>query len=450
MNYIIKVFLTTIIVSNLHAQEADFAFTNVNVISMENDQIIPNQTVLISAGKILSIGNSQDISTIASGRIVDGTGKFLMPGIAEMHAHIPGNQNGTELVEETLFLYLSNGITLIRGMLGQPYHLELKKEVLNGEVMGPRIYTSGPSINGNSVRSIAEAESRVKAQKEAGYDFLKMHPGLTLENFNAVVKTADEVGIPFAGHVSIDVGIRRAIEAKYASIDHVDGYLEGLVSGKDPNSNGFFGLEFTDFADEKQISGLVQATKENNIWIVPTQVLMEQWVGPKPAEELSILPEMKYMNKRTVAAWINTKNGVLNDPNYNAEKGEKFNEIRRNIMRALHEAGVGFLLGSDAPQVFNVPGFSIQREMQSMSKAGFSNYDIIKSGTVNPALYFGDEGKYGMVKAGFSADLILVDQNPLDDIENMEKQSGVMVRGKWLSAEFIQNKLEDIAKKYDN
>jgi len=450
MNYIIKVFLTTIIVSNLHAQEADFAFTNVNVISMENDQIIPNQTVLISAGKILSIGNSQDISTIASGRIVDGTGKFLMPGIAEMHAHIPGNQNGTELVEETLFLYLSNGITLIRGMLGQPYHLELKKEVLNGEVMGPRIYTSGPSINGNSVRSIAEAESRVKAQKEAGYDFLKMHPGLTLENFNAVVKTADEVGIPFAGHVSIDVGIRRAIEAKYASIDHVDGYLEGLVSGKDPNSNGFFGLEFTDFADEKQISGLVQATKENNIWIVPTQVLMEQWVGPKPAEELSILPEMKYMNKRTVAAWINTKNGVLNDPNYNAEKGEKFNEIRRNIMHALHEAGVGFLLGSDAPQVFNVPGFSIQREMQSMSKAGFSNYDIIKSGTVNPALYFGDEGKYGMVKAGFSADLILVDQNPLDDIENMEKQSGVMVRGKWLSAEFIQNKLEDIAKKYDN
>lgn len=444
-------FTISLLTSISQAQEADFAFTNVSLISMENDQLIPNQTVLIKGGKIISIGSSQDISTSGTSTIVDGSGKYLMPGIAEMHAHIPGNSNGSEMAEETLVLYLSNGITLIRGMLGQPYHLELRDKVLKGEILGPRIYTSGPSMNGNSIRSVEEAEANVRAQKTAGYDFLKMHPGLSLENFNAVVSTAKEVGIPFAGHVSIEVGIRRALEAKYASIDHVDGYLEGLVPlslGVDPNTNGFFGLDFTDIVDQTLIPELVKSTKENNVWIVPTQVLMEQWVGPEPAENLSNLPEMKYMNKRTVNSWINTKKEVLEDSNYSAEKGDKFNQIRRNIMEALHEAGVGFLLGSDAPQVFNVPGYSIQREMQSMAKAGFSNYEIIKSGTVNPAIYFGDEDEYGKIKKGLSADLILLDANPLDDIKNMEKQLGVMVRGKWLSAEFIKDKLDAIAKKY--
>jgi imidazolonepropionase-like amidohydrolase len=450
MKHILNLLVLVVMAFNINAQEVDFAFTNVNVISMENDQVILNQTVLIRGGKILAIGKSQDISVAETVTVVDGTGKFLMPGIAEMHAHIPSNRNGTELVEETLFLYLSNGITLIRGMLGEPYHLELKKQVLNDEVLGPRIYTSGPSINGNSVRSVAEAKSKVRAQKAAGYDFLKMHPGLTLENFNAVVTTANEVGIPFAGHVSIDVGVRRAIEAKYASIDHVDGYIEGLVSGVDPNTNGFFGLDFTDKVDQRLIPELVNSTKENNVWIVPTQVLMEQWAGPKSAEELGALPEMQYMNKRTVNSWINTKKGVLNDPNYSAEKGDKFNQIRRNIMKSMHDAGVGFLLGSDAPQVFNVPGFSIQREMQSMSKAGFSNYEILKSGTVNPAIYFGDQNDYGKIKEGLSADLILLDANPLTDIKNMQNQSGVMVRGRWLSAEFIKTKLEAISRKYAN
>ncbi len=435
------------------AQEADFAFTNVNVLTMESDQVLTSQTVLIKDGRILKIGPSASVSTSASTQTVDGSGKYLMPGISEMHAHIPGNQNGTEAVEETLFLYLSNGITLIRGMLGQPYHLELREQVKTGEVLGPRIYTSGPSINGNSVRSVEQAKSKVTAQKEAGYDFLKMHPGLTMENFNAVVATANEVGIPFAGHVSLDVGVRRAIESKYASIDHVDGYIEGMVPSTmrvNPNTNGFFGINFTDIIDESVIPELVQATKDAGIWIVPTQAMMDRWIGPQPAEELGNDPEMKYLNPRILNNWVRTKKGVLSNPNYDGERALKFNRIRKDIIKALHEAGVGMLLGSDAPQVFNVPGFSIQREMQSMADAGLSAYEILKSGTVNPAIYFGDETEYGMVKEGLSADLILVDSNPLENIANMERQSGVMVRGKWLSAEEIKTRLAAIAKKHGN
>jgi len=438
---------------SITAQQADFAFTHVNVITMENEQVLQDQTVLIKDGRILKIGKASGVDIGGISQVINGTGKYLMPGIAEMHAHIPGNQNGTEIVEETLFLYLSNGITLIRGMLGQPYHLSLREQVAKGDVLGPRIYTSGPSINGNSVTSVEQAKSKVKAQKEAGYDFLKLHPGLTRENFDAVVATANEVGIPYAGHVSTGVGVRRAIEAKYGSIDHVDGYVEGLVPGSirvNPNTNGFFGINFTDIADESLINELVAQTKEAGVWIVPTQAMMERWIGPTPAKEIGANPEMKYMNPRTVNNWVRTKEGVLANSNYDGEQANRFNELRRKVIGDLHKGGVGILLGSDAPQVFNVPGFSIQREMDAMVRSGLSTYETLKAGTVNPAKYFGDESEYGKVREGLSADLILLDANPLENIANMQQQSGVMVRGTWLSADDIAKRLAEIAKNYGN
>lgn len=442
--------LASLTFSCTKAQEADFAFTHVNVLTMENEAILTNQTVLIKLGKILAIGNAADISTAATGTIVDGTGKYLMPGLAEMHAHIPGNRN-MDLLEETLFLYLSNGITTIRGMLGQPYHIELKDKVLTGEILGPRIYTSGPSMNGNTVRSIAEAKRKVKAQKDAGYDFLKMHPGLTRENFDAVVATADEVGIPFSGHVSIDVGVRRALEAKYASIDHIDGYIEGMVPSSirvNPNTNGFFGVNFTDIIDESILDELVNMTIQQDVWIVPTQAMMERWIGPEDPEILAQDAEMKYMNPRTLDNWVRTKKGIVGTQNYDAEQALKFNEIRRNIIGTLHKAGVKILLGSDAPQVFNVPGFSIQRELDAMVRSGLSEFDALYAGTVNPAKFFNDEGKYGTIVNGADADLVLLEANPLTDIANMRKQAGVMVRGTWLSASDIAARLDEIAKAY--
>ncbi len=432
------------------AQEADFAFTNVNLLTMESEAILANQTVLVKGGKIIAIGNTKDISTSASTEIIDGTGKYLMPGLAEMHAHIPGNQN-MDLLEETLFLYLSNGITTIRGMLGQPYHIELRNKVLTGEVLGPRIYTSGPSINGNSVRTIEEAQTKVRAQKEAGYDFLKMHPGLTLENFNAVVATANEVGIPFAGHVSTGVGVRRALEVKYASIDHIDGYIEGMVPSSirvNPKANGFFGVNFTDIINQDISKELVDLTLENDVWIVPTQAMMERWIGPEPPETLAKDDEMKYMNPRTLSNWVRTKKGIVEAPNYKGDQALKFNQIRRDLIKVMHDAGVKILLGSDAPQVFNVPGFSIQRELDAMVRSGLTPYEALYAGTVNPAKFFNDEGKYGTIVIGSDADLILVDNNPLGNIANMTQQSGVMVRGQWLPASEIAERLNKIALKY--
>src|SRR5690606_13836771 len=360
----------------------------------------------------------------------------LIPGLAEMHAHIPQPPISKTRIEEILFLYLSNGITTIRGMLGHPTHLVLREKALKGEVLSPRIFTSSPSFNGNSVTTKEEAVEKVTAYKNEGYDFLKIHPGLQLEVFDQMVATANELNIPFAGHVPVMVGIRHALESKYASIDHVDGYLEGLVpesEGVDPSENGFFGYSFTNMADTSKIDELVALSKKNQVWIVPTQSLFERWFAPVSSDELLKQPEMKYMPVSTLEDWKRRKDGSTRpETGFNEEQWNKFTTIRRQLIQKLQENGHGMLLGSDAPQLFNVPGFSIHHEIQGLLDAGLTSLEILQSGTINPAIFFGMEDTFGNIKEGLDADLVLLNSNPLSDIKALKDISGVVVRGKWL------------------
>ncbi len=424
-------------------------FTNVNVISMESESPLMNQTVVIEQDKIFNIAPGAKYP--GSAQVINGSGKYLLPGLAEMHAHIPTPQQGNELIEETLFLYLAAGVTTIRGMLGHPRHLELQNQVAEGSILGPHIYTSGPSINGNTAPDVETAVQMVREQKEAGYDFLKLHPGIKRAVFDAIVSTAKEVGIPYAGHVSRDVGIHHALASDYASIDHIDGYVEGLVppgKGVNPEENGFFGINFTDLVDEELLPALIQTTIDHQIWIVPTQCLAERWAGPLSAADLLVDPEMAYMSEKTLGEWEERKNQMQADASYDFGRARRFIELRRRIIKAMYDSGVGILLGSDAPQVFNVPGFSIQHEIEMYVAAGLTPYEALVTGTVNPARYFGHENDRGLIKKGYQADMVLVDGNPFTDISNLGKRSGVMIRGKWLSQDYIEEKLARIAENY--
>jgi len=428
----------------------DIVFTHANVIPMDSERILEDQSLWIRGGKVYKMG--KDLSFPKGTQVIESRGKYIMPGISEMHAHIPVAQEGNdELVRETLFLYLANGITTIRGMLGHPYHLELKKQIERGEVLSPRVYTSGTSVNGNTVKTVEEADENIRSQKEAGYDFLKLHPGLKREVFDEVVKTAKEVGINYAGHVSVDVGIRHALNSVYASVDHLDGYLEGLVpasAGLDPNANGFFGFNFTEHVNPDLMAELANLTAQKQVAVVPTQTLFTRWASPVSPDKLAAEPEMKYMNPRTLDNWKKGKFSLLANKEYSEERYNKFLAIRHHILKSLHEADVLFLLGSDAPQVFNVPGFSIHHEIQSIIDAGISPYEVLKSGTLNPALYFGQEGEYGTISQGASADLILLSENPFSNPSTIRENEGVMLRGKWLSREEIKQKLKAIEDKY--
>jgi imidazolonepropionase-like amidohydrolase len=421
--------------------------TDVSVVDVRSGSILENRQVVVDSGKIVTIADRIDDPESYPQKI-DGKGKYLMPGLAEMHAHIPPPTTDPRRIEETLFLYLSNGITTIRGMLGDPAHLSLREKARNGDILSPRIFTSSPSLNGNTVSSKEEAKEKVTAYGRDGYDFLKIHPGVPLEAFDQIVATANEVGIPFAGHVPVAVGIRHALESKYASIDHVDGFLEGLVpesAGVDPSDNGFFGYAFTPLADTTMIDGLVQMAKTNKVWIVPTQSLFERWFAPIPVETLLAQPEMKYMPKSTLANWERIKKETMADESFTVAQWQQFDAIRKKLIHKLQQNGHGMLLGSDAPQLFNVPGFSIHHEIQGMLNAGLTPLEIIRSGTINPAAFFDRSDTFGEIKEGMQADLILVDVNPLEDLSALQKISGVMVRGRWLDSKTIADKLAEIA-----
>ena len=424
--------------------------SDANLIDVSNGSLLGKRHMVIDSGKIKKI-TEEEIDSEKYSTVINGEGKYVLPGLAEMHAHIPPPTTGQQRIEDVLFLYLSNGVTTIRGMLGHPEHLSLREKAKNNEILSPRIFTSSPSLNGNSVKSVEEAIEKVTQYKNDGYDFLKIHPGIQLAVFDQLVKTANEVGISFAGHVPVDVGIRHALESNFASIDHVDGYLEGLVpqsANVKKNENGFFGYNFSKLADTTKINELVELTKKHRVWIVPTQSLFERWFAPVRADELLKASEMNYMPASTLRNWKTVKKRYTEDnPDFNEDQWNQFNRIRLQLIRALNENGHGMLLGSDAPQLFNVPGFSIHHEIDGMLRAGMSSADIIKSGTVNPAIFFGKENIFGQLKEGLSADLILIENNPIEDITALKQIQGVLVRGNWLSKETIDSKLAEIAQR---
>jgi imidazolonepropionase-like amidohydrolase len=440
---------------SVNAQEAidnrkqEIVFQAVNIVPMDREGVIENQTVVIKNGVISAIGDASKIKYSSNALVIDAKGKYLIPGLAEMHAHVPPVDD-IEPMKEVVLLFALKGVTTIRGMLGHPRHLELRSKLKSGEIIGPRFYTSGPSFNGNTVKTAEAAAALVREQKQAGYDFLKLHPGLTKETFAAVAKTAKEVNIPFAGHVSYDVGVWRAIDAGYATIDHLDGFVESLVPGIEnmpEQQNGLFAMFSAAKADPSRIPKLITALREKNIWVVPTQALAERWFAPgKDPDALKNEAEMKYIQPNTLSAWVTAKKNLMSNPNYNADAVNRFIALRRKLIYECNKNGVGLLLGSDAPQVFDVPGFSVHHELQYMVDAGLTPYEALRTGTLNVAAFYKRSNDMGIVKTGAVSDLVLISGNPLKDISQTKNIEGVMLGNRWLSKSYIDNELKKLEK----
>jgi len=429
-------FLLTGVVLTLHGSAAPpggtVAFTNVSVVPMDRDRILADQTVIVSADRIMVMGPAA-MTRVPDGVLrVDGHGKYLMPGLTEMHGHVPPATAGKDFTDDVLFLYVANGVTTVRGMQGAAGQLELREAAKRGDIIAPTLYLAGPGFNAASAPTPEQAAARVRAQNSEGWDLVKVLGGLSLDAYNSMARTAKEVGIRFGGHVPSAVGLTRALAMGQDTFDHIDGYAEEL--------NGL-----TDPVEEQALQDLVARTRAAGASIVPTLVVWETLRGPITLESRTTLPELRYMPRDTVQQWTTSLEKRLNSAEFNATHAQQHIDNRLRILRALQAGGVSILLGSDAPQQFNVPGFSIHREMKRMLDAGMTPYDVLTSGTANVGEHFKSKDAFGTVAVGTRADLILLDANPLEDVAHIERRSGVMVRGRWLPESEIQTRLGEIA-----
>lgn len=426
-----------------------YAFVDVAVVPLDEERVLEGHTVLVRDGVIETVAPADEVAIPDDAERIDASGSYLMPGLAEMHGHLPGPDSPEGFTEAVMFLYAANGVTLVRGMQGAPSQLDLQAAVANGETLGPRLYVSSPAISGNRVSDPDQARRLVREYVDTGYDHLKVHEGLTRPVYDAIATTAREHEIRFAGHVSNLVGLRHALDAGQATIDHLDNYIEALVDERElVRETSLFDLgALRPHVDDGAIPDVVEATRSAGTAVVPTMALWETFLGSASGAEIRRRrPEVRYMPPETVDEWerfTDRRNEQL-DP----EVGAWAIELRRRILEALHDGGVPVLFGTDSPQIFSVPGFSIHHEMQVMVDSGLTPFEVLASGTREVAAYYGTTDTTGTVAAGKRADLILVAENPLDDVGAVSRRVGVMIDGRWLPEERIQARLEEIAAAY--
>jgi imidazolonepropionase-like amidohydrolase len=413
---------------------SDILIRNVTVLTMTEGGMAENVAVHISGDRIVSVkSDAAALPATDDLTVIDGTGKFLIPGMTEMHGHLPPASWSKERAEDTLFLYVAGGVTTVRGMLGDAAQFAMRDRIKAGDIVGPMLYLAAPSLNGNSVSSVEEAVTKTKRYASEGWDLQKIHPGLSRDEYDAMAETANALGYPFGGHVPADVGIERALEAGQISIDHMDGYIEWLDGESHELTAG-------------ELARAVTVTRPSGTWIVPTQALFNTFYSGYGAgdalsdAEIGALlsrEENAYVPASTRAQWENTARGAR--PNALVIKN------RQMLLKAFADAGLNLAMGSDAPQTFSVPGFSIWREIEVMVDAGLTPAQILEIGTRAPGRYFADKDRFGVIEAGARADLILLDADPRLDAANLAKQAGVMAAGRWYDRADIDKRLAEIA-----
>ncbi len=428
--------------------EDSLILSNVNLLTMEDEEILRGQTVVIVDGLIEWIGASDEAILPNGATVIEGD-YYVMPGLAEMHGHIPGAGQGRQFAENMLALYVAQGVTFVRSMAGNPLHLELREAAERGEIISPRIMSASPSFSGGSAPDVETARARVNEHYEAGHDLLKVATGMSLEVFNAMVDEANALGIEFSGHIPFSVGLLRALDAPYGTIDHLDRYMEFLAGDPEDREDPptiWFGYDLTPQVDETRITEAARLTVEAGVGNAPTNTLLENVFNPDlSTETMRQWPGMDILPSDMVQNWSERVDEIRSVPEYDPEQARRFLEIRKQLTRALYEEGPDLLLlGADAPQIFNPPGFSVHRELEIKIDAGLTPFEALRTGTVNVGHYLGEENLTGKVLPGFSADILLLSVNPLETLPFGHAIEGVIRQGEYLSREEIDELLEEI------
>ncbi|MEP7372644.1 MAG: amidohydrolase family protein [Chitinophagaceae bacterium] len=440
-----------------------YAISNVTVIPMNKDVILQDQTVIIENGIIKTIANAKSILMEKGITVIDGKGKYLIPGLFDMHAHFfyeQGEHNNT--CEMELKMMLANGLTTVRILAGHPAYLEARDRVRNGKWKGPELFIASPQLVGawpwppefkifEIVDTKAKAIVAVRQFKKEEYDEIKITFMVKADVYDAIISTAKEEGIRVTGHVGPLVKLPKALKTGQ-QIEHMDEFIDMLL----PDSSYNHGQSVSDmniwrkeawatvpYLDETKIPALAQLVKDAGIYVSPTNFFFVSTFGETVTEDEakqsrgydyipSVIKTERWEN------W-NYYNKILPA----AESRKKYVRLRKKMAYELWKAGVPLMAGSDSPEFFLVQGFSLHDELDMFVQSGLSNFAALQTATVNPAKYLRIDCRKGTIETGKEADLLLLDNNPLEDIHNTRSIIGVFRGKNWYDYKAVQQMLDD-------
>jgi len=448
-------FLTFLIPALAHAAEPTLVLTHVVIVDVTGKPLQKDMNVKIKGQRIVEITPAAKLSP-NRGRIIDGHGKYLIPGLWDMHVHtifgdwLPKDEN------VILPLFVANGVTGVRDMGGDLESLKIwRAQIDAGRLLGPRMMIAGPMLDGPvprfpssaPLKNAADARKTVDELQRAGVDFIKIQSLIPRDGYFAAADEAKKLGIPFVGHVPDAVRATEAADAGQKSIEHFTGVFEGCSPIEDELMKGPKGPgKFVATFDEARATALIAKFAKNQTWQVPTLVWEHgQWLIDET--DFSHDPLAKYAppawKDRT---WPMFTKDILNDMDTDpAPVRERFTQMELEMTRKMHKAGIPFLAGTDtAAGVHVFPGFSLHEELVFFVKAGFTPLEALQTATLNPAKFFGRQSDFGAIEKGKIADLVLLDANPLDDIHNTQKINAVVLAGRYLSRSDLDEMLRAV------
>lgn len=415
---------------------APLALVGVDVVPMDRERVLRDQVVLVRDGRIAAMGAEGDVAIPEEALTVDASGKYLVPGLADMHVHVRGSPSD---VEQVLALWVAAGVTTVLNLDGRPEHLTLRRRIESDELLGPRLFTSGPSLRGPP-GSYEEGREAVRRQEERGYGFIKVYSFLPAAAYRGVIAEAGARQMPVVGHAVRAAG---GIEAALASGQHVV-HMEEFVYGhfrKDvrrdffPDEPDGASRALGELLDESAIDGLAEDVAASGIYVTPNLVAYHMILQQvRDLESLLARPEVRYVPESILDDWRPENNGYTNRsnlPRFEAILATTFPFLQK-LTAAFQRAGVPLLAGTDASIPVLVPGFSTHDDLQELVAAGLTPYEALSAATRIPARFLQTDTRSGTVEVGKNADLVLLEDDPLDDVANTRAIAGVVIRGRWL------------------
>jgi imidazolonepropionase-like amidohydrolase len=445
------------------AHSAAVAFVGVNVVPMDSERLLADQTVVIRDGRIAALGSRAETAVPRGATRIDGRGRYLLPGLSDMHAHLSGyvtdvGSDRYAVARSDLLLYLATGVTLVRNMAGGPDYLDYRQRVANGDLIGPRIFTATPIVDGPNpvwpfavkMGDPAEAEPFVAQAVRDGYDQIKIYNELPRPVYAALFDSAARHGIKIVGHVPFSIGIDAALAAGQYSIEHLRGYDYDFVRPQALAQNGGRNAErFSSWQrmSEDRMRDLVRKTVVAGTWNCPTFVIDDMMASPDRRAALGRDPLVRYVHPSVRDTIVSNDLDAMFPPDANAALHASVPQ-KYKFVKMLSDAGAGLLVGTDSMLPYLVPGFTVIDEVQHFVEAGLNPYQALRAATADPARFLGIDTDSGTIAVNKRADLLLIDANPLEDVRNLWRRSGVVVNGRWLADADLNRMMDAMAASY--